>query len=65
MDMRNPRLDPQQGDVLEHYSGQRRLVLARAAEDAMVRYREGDMVADCSETQWREWAKDTSILDFG
>ena len=63
--MRNPRLDPRLGDMLEHQTGEKRLVIARDAEDASVRYREGNMVADCSEAQWQERAKNTSILGLG
>jgi len=64
--MRNPRIDPQKGDVLEHQSGQRRAVMARR-EDGFVQY--GDpvcnMVSVCSTEEWRAWAVQTSILDFG
>ena len=63
--MRNPRLDPRQGDVLEHQSGEKRFVVARDTEDATVRYREGSTVADCSESEWRRWSEQTLIVDFG
>ena len=60
--MRNPRIDPQEGDVLEHQSGERRAVIARQLEDSKVRYRDGSTVSECSAIEWREWAKQTSIL---
>jgi len=63
--MRNPRIDPRQGDVLEHQRGEKRAVIERHPEESTVRYREGSTVADCSDAQWQEWAKETSILDFG
>jgi len=64
--MRNPRIDPQKGDVLEHISGERRAVKARTDQSA-VRYvnRDSNAAAECSIEQWWEWAKQTSILDFG
>jgi len=64
-DMRNPRNDPRKGDVLEHQSGEKRSVIQRHPEDSLVCYREGSTVAECSETQWQEWAKQTSILNLG
>ena len=63
--MRNPRIDPRQGDVLEHQSGEKRLVVARDATDELVRYRAGSTVSECSESEWRDWSVQTSILDFG
>ena len=63
--MRNPRLDPKKGDALEHQNGEKRFVVARLAESSTVHYRDGKTVTECSETQWKEWAKQTSILDFG
>jgi hypothetical protein len=64
--MRNPRLDPQKGDVLEHYRGERRVVLARV-DPSTVKYghRESNTTAQCTCIEWQEWAKETSILDFG
>jgi hypothetical protein len=64
--MRNPRIDPQKGDVLEHFGGERRVVRARIDQSA-VRYanRDSNMSTDCSIEQWQDWAKQTSILDFG
>ena len=64
-EMRNPRTDPLKGDVLEHPSGEKRMVLARYVENSTVHYREGSIVAECSNEQWTEWAKPTSIVDFG
>ena len=64
--MRNPRTDPQKGDVLEHQDGERRAVIARQ-DDGSIRYsnRDGNMVSVCSMDDWRMWATQTSILDFG
>ena len=63
--MRNPRIDPQRGDVLEHESGEKRAVVARDPDDSTVHYRDGSTVSECSEAQWQDWARRTSILDFG
>ena len=60
--MRNPRIDPRQGDVLEHQSGECRAVIARQPEDSTVRYRDGGTVSECSAIEWQEWAKQTSIV---
>ena len=67
--IRNPRMDPRRGDVLEHQeNGERRAVIATLPEDSNVRYRDGSMVCECSAFEWREWAKQTSIAglaDYG
>ena len=60
--MRNPRIDPQHGDILEHQSGERRAVIARRQEDSKVFYREGSMESECSAIEWQEWARQTSIM---
>ena len=64
--MRNPRIDPQKGDVLEHQNGQRRAVMARR-DDGLIQY--GDPVCNivsvCSADEWQTWAMQTSILDLG
>lgn len=64
--MRDPRIDPQTGDVLEHQSGERRVVLTRQA-DGSVQYqnRDGNFVSLCSTNEWQEWAGQTSILGLG
>jgi hypothetical protein len=64
--MRNPRKDPQKGDVLEHQNGERRTVVARQDEGS-IHYgnRDFKMVSVCSLDEWHEWAMQTSILDFG
>ena len=64
--MRNPRIDPQIGDVLEHQNGERRAVLSRQADDS-VQYgnRDGNLVSVCSTSEWQMWATQTSILGLG
>ena len=64
--MRNPRSDPQKGDVLEHADGERRIVTSRAADGA-VHYADQryNLASSCSIEEWRTWAKQTSILGFG
>ena len=64
--MRNPRIDPQKGDVLEHQSGERRAVIARR-DDGLIQYEDpvGNMVSICSAAEWRTWATQTSILGLG
>jgi hypothetical protein len=64
--MRNPRIDPQKGDVLEHQNGERRAVIARRDNDS-VQYgnRDGDLVSACSTSEWQAWATQTSILGLG
>ena len=64
--MRNPRANPQKGDVLEHdVSGERRSVLERSASDA-VRYSDRNgTVGTCTSAEWQEWARRTSILGLG
>jgi hypothetical protein len=60
--VRNPRVDPRKGDILEHLSGEKRAVVERRSEDPAVSYSVGSQVAECSTAQWQEWAKQTSIL---
>jgi len=60
--MRNPRIEPKNGDVLEHQSGERRAVIARQPENSTVRYRDGSTVSECSAIEWQERAKQTSIV---
>jgi hypothetical protein len=64
--MRNPRIDPQMGDVLEHQNGERRAVIARRADDT-VQYgnRDCNLVSLCSTNEWQVWATQTSILGLG
>ena len=64
--VRNPRISPQNGDVLEHIvSGERRTVVARTI-DSEIRYIDRNSTASvCSRDQWQEWAKQTSILGLG
>jgi hypothetical protein len=64
--MRNPRTDPQKGDVLEHPNGERRAVIARRDDDS-IHYanRDSNMVSVCSAQEWRVWATQTSILGLG
>jgi len=64
--MRNPRTDPQKGDVLEHQNGERRAVIARK-DDGSIQYsnRDGNLASICSMDEWQTWAKQTSILGFG
>lgn len=63
--MRNPRSDPQKGDVLEHADGERRMVTARVARAVRYAHLRDHLTAECSVEEWSEWAKQTSILDFG
>jgi len=64
--MRNPRIDPQKGDVLEHQSGERRAVIARR-DDGLIQYGDpvGHMISACSADEWGIWAAQTSILGLG
>jgi len=62
--MRNPRTNPQKGDVLEHQNGERRAVIARRDDSIEYNNRDG-MVSVCSMDEWREWVTRTSILDLG
>jgi hypothetical protein len=64
--MRNPRTDPQKGDVLEHQNGEHRTVIARQDHD-FVQYenRDRNLVSMCSTTEWQSWATQTSILGLG
>ena len=61
--MRNPRIDPQKGDVLDHQEGELRAVIARR-NDGVVEF--GDpfrnVVSTCSVDEWRVWAARASIL---
>jgi hypothetical protein len=63
--MRNPRIDPQKGDVLEHQNGERRAVIARRDKDSVQYGNRDNIVAACSTGEWQAWAKQTSILDLG
>ena len=63
--MRNPRTDPRKGDVLEHLNGEKRAVVAIYRDSLTVHYRAGKAMAECSQAQWREWARETSIVDLG
>ena len=60
--MRNPRIDPQKGDVLEHVSGELRAVLMRGDDSVQFSDPFRHMVSQCSADEWREWAVQTSIL---
>lgn len=63
--MRNPRTNPIKGDVLEHCSGEKRAVVASGIEHSTVQYRDGSLVSECSQAEWQEWARQTTIVDFG
>ena len=62
--MRDPRIDPQKGDVVQHADGERRVVTARKG-DFLVRYLTSDsgLSAICSPEQWKHWAKKASIVE--
>jgi hypothetical protein len=63
--MRDPRIDPRKGDVLEQTpDGERRTVVARRG-DLVVQYvtNHSGLLTVCSPEQWREWAKQASVID--
>ena len=60
--MRNPRIDPKKGDVLEHVSGELRAVLLRRDDSVEFRDPIRNLISACSADEWRVWAAQTSIL---
>jgi len=66
--IRNPRLDPQSGDIIQKGTGDRfikRIVAGRVGEMIQYQSKECGMTKVCNLKAWRIWAADATIITHG
>lgn len=66
MAKRDPRVDPQVGDVLIYGpQWQRERITVSSVEDGIVWYRSGNKLGFFTLDQWWEWMRDAEVVTMG